>query len=136
MKKRIQIISSSSYLRESGIDNNRWGWLDESTNSWEILPELTYAEAMCFDFNKFYKEIDKFKARLVKKILKDKRLRAKIEAYDSEEIELLKKEFGVKHIKYACQNFSHELCSKVSNKSCYNCVYRFNDYESLTNKIQ
>ena len=101
MNKKIQRITGSYYLRGSGINNNRYGWFNESTNEWEILPTLTYYEALRFDFNKYYKEIEKYKKVLVDKILKDKKLRAKIEACNNEEIEKIKKEFGVKHFLYA-----------------------------------
>lgn len=134
MNKKIQRITGSYYLRGSGINNNRYGWFNESTNEWEILPTLTYYEALRFDFNKYYNEIEKYKKVLVDKILKDKKVRAKIDACNKEDIEQIKECFGVKHIKFACQNYDSVLCANVSNKNCFNCVYRFNDYESLTNK--
>lgn len=134
MNKKINRVISSLTLKESGIDNNRYGWFNESTNSWEILPTLTYNEAMSFDFKKYHSDMEKFRNGLVKRILKDKKVRAKIDACNKEDIEQIKECFGVKHIKFACQNYDSVLCANVSNKSCLNCVYRFNDYESLTNK--
>ena len=134
MNKKINRVISSLKLKESGIDNNRYGWFNESTNSWEILPTLTYNEAMSFDFNKYHKDIEKFRNGLVKRILKDKKVKAKINACNSEDIEEIKECFGVTHIKYACENYHTKICSKALNKTCINCIYRFNDYESLKNK--
>lgn len=133
MKQKNNRVISSYTLRKSE-NNNLYGWFDESTDNWEILPNLTYNEAICFDFKKYLKYIQKYRKGLVKKILKDKKVKAKIDACNKEDIEQIKACFGVKHIKYACENYLFMICSNAHNKTCINCTYRFHDYESLKNK--
>jgi len=134
MNKKINRAISSYTLKESGIGNNRYGWFEESSNNWETPPTLTYNEAISFDFKKYHQDIEKFRNSLVKRILKDKKVRAKINACNREDIEEIKTCFGVTHIKFACENYHTKICSKALNMTCINCTYRFNDYEALKNK--
>lgn len=134
MNKNIDRCISSYTLRESGIDNNRYVFFEDRTNRWFILPELSYNEAICFDFAKYHKKMQKCSKRLIKNILQDKKYRKKVEACNSYDIEQIKKLFSVNHIKYACENFHPEYCNNVLNKTCIVCEYRNNDFESLENE--
>ncbi|MDD4703335.1 MAG: hypothetical protein PHE28_03305 [Bacteroidales bacterium] len=118
-------------LKSSGIDDNRWGWLDDETNSWVIQPTLTYSQAMCFNFTKYHNSIEKYRQRLIKDMLKEKVYKAKVRKVDFEEIQYLKEFFEVKHIKDACSNFNHEHCETAKDIDCINCKFRNTNYESF-----
>lgn len=131
MKKHINRAISSYTLRESGIDNNRYGWFEESTNRWVIQPTLTYNEALCFNFNHYHRSIEKYRKSLIKAMLKDKKFKAKVNQSNKEDIKYLKDFFGVKYLRDCCENFHPEYCNNVINKTCINCMYQFNNYESF-----
>lgn len=134
MKKNIYRVISSYTIRESGIDDNRYGVFEDRTNRWLILPTLTYNEASCFDFAKYHNKMQKCSKKLIKSLLQDKKFKKKVEAYNSCDIEEIKKLFSVNHIKYACENFHPEYCANVLNKTCFVCEFRNNNWESLENK--
>lgn len=131
MNKHIFRAASSYTLRESGIDNNRWGWFEDSSNRWIIQPVLTYNEALCFDFSHYHRSIERYRKSLIKAMLKDKKFKAMVKQRNNEDIQYLKDFFGVKYLRDCCENFHSEYCNNVMNKTCINCMYRFNSYESF-----
>ena len=131
MRKNIFRAISSYTLRESGIDNNRWGWFEESSNRWIIQPILTYNEALCFDFGHYHRSIERYRKSLIKAMLKDKKFKAMVKQRNNEDIQYLKDFFGVKYLRDCCRNFHPEYCDNVMNKTCINCMYRFTNYESF-----
>lgn len=134
MKKIKYFEKISSYsLRESGLSNNRYGWYDESTDSWIIPPTFTFYNALCFDLNSYFIALEILKNELVKTILLEESFMEKVEFYENEEIELLKNKFGIENLSSICENYDSELCSNVSNDYCFTCMCRLFDYESLTN---
>jgi hypothetical protein len=50
---------------------------------------------------------------------------------NNEDIQYFKDFFGVQYLRDACSNFHPEYCNNVMNRTCINCMYRFNSYESF-----
>lgn len=134
MQKHIYRAANSYVIRESGIDNNRYGWFDESRNSWVIIPNLTYSEAMSFNFTKYYKSIERFKKRLIKELLNDKKFKAKVKELNLEYIKQIKDSFNVNFLRDCCENYHPIYCDNVRDTTCINCQYRFNNFEKFEEK--
>lgn len=132
--RKIDLDIFTFSIKESGINDNRYGLFNYSTNSWLVKPIMTYSQASNFDIAKLLNSINVFKEAEANRILKSKKVQAKVRVTDSIHIEEIKNWFNVKNVKDACLNYNSELCYNSTNRRCINCIYRFIDWESLEEK--
>lgn len=41
-------------LKDNGLNNGKYGWVNELTNEWEIEPKYSYESMLHFDFNIYF----------------------------------------------------------------------------------
>ncbi|MDY4789299.1 MAG: hypothetical protein SO179_01875 [Bacteroidales bacterium] len=127
MKKKN--IRQSYLLKESALQNGKYGWVNEFTNEWEIEPIYDYYYAENFDFLTYLKEMKKLKQIAIKRALKSKRFKNNLISSYRANIASIQSYFGVSLIKDACDNYDAVYCEKSTNLGCMRCPIRLNDYE-------
>lgn len=116
-------------LKDNGLNNGKYGWVNELTNEWEIEPKYSYESMLHFDFNIYFKEMEKLKQVAIKRALRSKKSKKNILSSYRENISFIQTFFGVSLIKNACLNYDEQLCFRSTNLNCIKCSSRLNDYE-------
>ncbi|MDX9799231.1 MAG: hypothetical protein RBT05_10285 [Bacteroidales bacterium] len=124
----------SYLLKESALQNGKYGLVNELTNEWEIEPIYDYYYAVNFDFVTYLKEMKKLKQIAVKRALKSKRFKNNLISSYRANIASIQSYFGVSLIKHACDNYDEEYCFNSTNLQCIKCEYRFNNFEKFEEK--
>lgn len=124
----------SYLLKESALQNGKYGWVNELTNEWEIEPIYDYYYAVNFDFVIYLKEMKKLKQIAIKRALKSKRFKNNLISSYRANIASIQSLFGVALIKHACDNYDEEYCFNSTNLQCIKCEYRFNNFEKFEEK--
>lgn len=118
-------------LKDNGLTNGGFGWVDELTNEWEVEPIYDYFHAINFDFATYLKELKKLKKVAIKRAMKSKRFKKDLLNSYRANISQIQSYFGVSLIKHACDNYDEEYCFKSTNLQCIKCEYRFNNFEKF-----
>ena len=121
----------SYLLKESALQNGKYGWVNELTNEWEIEPIYDYYYAVNFDFVTYLKEMKKLKQIAIKRALKSKRFKKNLRSSYNANLASIQSYFGVSLIKHACDNYDEEYCFNSTNLQCIKCEYRFNNFEKF-----
>ena len=100
----------SYLLKESALQNGKYGWVNELTNEWEVPPIYDYYHAINFDFETYLKELKKLKQVAVKRAMKSKRFKKDLLNLYRANIASIQSYFGVSLIKHACDNYDEEYC--------------------------
>ena len=124
----------SYLLKESALQNEKYGWVNELTNEWEIEPIYDYYYAVNFEFETYLKEMKKLKQIAIKRALKSKRFKNNLISSYRANIASIQSYFGVSLIKHACDNYDEEYCFNSTNLQCIKCEYRFNNFEKFEEK--
>ena len=119
----------SYLLKESALQNGKYGWVNELTNEWEIEPIYDYYYALSFDFQTYLKEMKKLKQIAIKRAMKSKKFKKNLRSSCNANIASIQSYFGVSLIKHACDNYDAVYCEKSTNLGCMRCPIRLNDYE-------
>ena len=119
----------SYLLKESALQNAKYGWVNLLTNEWEIEPIYDYYYAVNFDFETYLKEMKKLKQIAIKRALKSKKFKKNLISSYNANIASIQSYFGVSLIKDACDNYDAVFCEKSTNLGCMRCPIRLNDYE-------
>lgn len=118
----------SYLLKESALQNGKYGWVNELTNEWEIEPIYDYYYAVNFDFETYLKEMKKLKQIAVKRALKSKRFKNNLISSYRANLASIQSYFGVSLIKHACENYCDDLCKCSTNLRCIKCEFRYNNF--------
>ncbi|MEA5099935.1 MAG: hypothetical protein VB011_05375 [Bacteroidales bacterium] len=121
----------SYLLKESALQNENYGWVNELTNEWEIEPIYDYYHAVNFDFETYLKELKKLKQIAIKRAFKSKRFKKNLRSSYNANLASIQSYFGVSLIKDACDNYDDAYCEKSTNLGCMRCPYRFNNIEKI-----
>ncbi len=124
----------SYLLKESALQNGKYGWVNEINNEWEIEPIYDYYYALSFDFEAYLKEMKKLKQIAIKRAFKSKRFKKNLRSSYNANIASIQSYFGVSLIKHACDNYDEEYCFNSTNLQCIKCEYRFNNFEKFEEK--
>ncbi len=119
----------SFLFKDDGLNNGNFGWVNELTNKWEIEPKYSYESMLHFDFDIYFKEMEKLKQVAIKRALRSKKSKKNILSSYRENISFIQTFFGVILIKNACLNYDEQLCFRSTNLNCIKCSSRLNDYE-------
>ena len=121
----------SYLLKESALQNRKYGWVNELTGEWEIEPIYDYYYAVNFDFVTYLKEMKKLKQVAIKRAFKSKRFKKNLRSSYNANLASIQSYFGVSLIKDACDNYDDAYCEKSTNLGCMRCPYRFNNIEKI-----
>ncbi|MDD2530882.1 MAG: hypothetical protein PHN41_06600 [Bacteroidales bacterium] len=124
----------SYLLKESALQNGKYGWVNELTNEWEIEPIYDYYYAVNFDFESYLKELKKLKQVAINRAMNSKRFKNNLISSYRANIASIQSLFGVALIKHACDNYDEEYCFNSTNLQCIKCEYRFNNFEKFEEK--
>jgi len=124
----------SYLLKESALQNGKYGLVNELSNEWEIEPIYDYYYALSFDFEAYLKEMKKLKQIAIKRAFKSKRFKNNLISSYRANIASIQSYFGVSLIKHACDNYDEEYCFNSTNLQCIKCEYRFNNFEKFEEK--
>ena len=124
-------IRQTYILKDNGLNNGKYGWVNELNNEWEIEPIYDYYHAINFDFATYLKELKKLKQVAVKRAMKSKRFKKDLLNSYRANIASIQSYFGVSLIKHACDNYDEEYCFNSTNLQCIKCEYRFNNFEKF-----
>ena len=122
-------------LKDNGLNNGKYGWVNELNNEWEIEPIYDYYYALSFDFEAYLKEMKKLKQIAIKRAMNSKRFKNNLISSYRANIASIQSYFGVSLIKHACDNYDDAYCYNSSNINCMRCPYRFNNFEKLEGGI-
>ena len=124
----------SYLLKESALQNGKYGWVNELTGEWEIDPIYDYYYAINFDFQTYLNEMKKLKQIAIKRAFKSKRFKKNLRSSYNANLASIQSLFGVALIKHACDNYDEEYCFNSTNLQCIKCEYRFNNFEKFEEK--
>ena len=124
----------SYLLKESALQNGKYGLVNELTNEWEIEPIYDYYYAVNFDFVTYLKEMKKLKQIAIKRAMNSKRFKNNLISSYRANLASIQSYFGVSLIKDACDNYDEEYCFNSTNLQCIKCEYRFNNFEKFEEK--
>lgn len=122
-------------LKDNGLNNGEYGWVNELNNEWEIEPIYDYYYAVNFDFETYLKEMKKLKQVAIRRALKSKRFKKNLRSSYNANLASIQSYFGVSLIKDACDNYDAVYCEKSTNLGCMRCPYRFNNIEKIEGGI-
>lgn len=121
----------SYLLKESALQNEKYGWVNEHTNEWEIEPIYDYYHAVNFDFETYLKELKKLKQVAIKRAMNSKKFKKNLRSSYNANLASIQSYFGVSLIKDACDNYDAVYCEKSTNLGCMRCPFRFNNIEKI-----
>lgn len=129
MAKKIK--RQTYILKDNGLNNGEYGWVNELTGEWEIDPIYDYYYAINFDFQTYLNEMKKLKQIAIKRALKSKKFKKNLRSSYNANLASIQFLFGVALIKHACDNYDDAYCYNSSNINCMRCPYRFNNIEKI-----
>jgi hypothetical protein len=124
-------IRQTYILKDNGLNNRKYGWVNELTGEWEIEPIYDYYHAVNFDFQTYLKEMKKLKQVAIKRALKSKKFKKNLHSSYNANLASIQSLFGVALIKHACDNYDDAYCYNSSNINCMRCTFRFNNIEKI-----